>query len=141
MASSSSAAIPPSPPWTELPEDLTANILQRLQHTEEILKSAQRVCTTWWRVCKNPTMWRAINLHYRRCALVDEFESIFRCAVDRSQGQLVELKLGCFEGDRLLNYFVERYHSLSLYNAYCFIYLCALIFFLHQISILNFSYQ
>ncbi|XP_047979231.1 putative F-box/LRR-repeat protein 23 [Salvia hispanica] len=93
-------------PWTELPEDLTANILQRL-HTEEILKSAQRVCTTWWRVCKNPTMWRAIDLHYRRCAL-DEFESIFRCAVDRSHGQLVELKLACFEGDKLLNYVVER---------------------------------
>ncbi|XP_047938149.1 putative F-box/LRR-repeat protein 23 [Salvia hispanica] len=106
MASSSSAAIPPSPPWTELPEELTANILQRLR-TEEILKSAQRVCTTWWRVCRNPTMWRAIDLHYRRCAF-DEFESIFRCAVDRSQGQLVDLKLACFEGDRLLNYAVER---------------------------------
>ncbi|XP_047949537.1 F-box protein SKIP19-like [Salvia hispanica] len=121
--------LPPPPPWTELPEDLTANILQRL-HTEEILESAQKVCTTWWRVCKNPAMWRVIDLDIRRpaarnlqngcscipndydkdlcyCA-VDKFENICRCAVDRSQGQLVELKLASFEVDCLLKYIADR---------------------------------
>ncbi|KAL1555769.1 putative F-box/LRR-repeat protein 9 [Salvia divinorum] len=146
MAASSSSAPPPSPfppppppPWTELPEDLTANILQRL-HTEEILESAQLVCTTWRRVCKDPAIWRVIHLDYRRFAPyevqnifrqasaeftsvcrsaavelenicrcgVDGFERIFRRAVDRSQGQLVELKLAGYAVDRLLCHVSKR---------------------------------
>ncbi|KAL1556368.1 putative F-box/LRR-repeat protein 23 [Salvia divinorum] len=56
-AASSSSAAPPSPPWIELPEDLTAYILQ-------------------------------------------------------SQGQLVELKLFCYEADDFLNYVAERSNQL-----------------------------
>ncbi|XP_042032504.1 putative F-box/LRR-repeat protein 9 [Salvia splendens] len=111
--SSSSAPPPPSfPPWTELPEHLTADILQRLP-TEEIIDSAQRVCTTWWRVCKNPATWRAIDLDHRRPTVCNcgkhlsfgdqmYWESpwqrhypffLFRRAVDLSQGQLLKLKI------------------------------------------------
>ncbi|XP_047952406.1 putative F-box/LRR-repeat protein 9, partial [Salvia hispanica] len=76
-ASSSTAA-----PWTELPDDLTANILQRLD-IEDIVMGAQLVCSTWWRVCKNPAMWR-----------------------------MIELKLDGFEVDNFLNYIVQRSSQL-----------------------------
>ncbi|KAL1555771.1 putative F-box/LRR-repeat protein 23 [Salvia divinorum] len=82
---------PPSPPWNELPDDLTANILQRLD-AEERLESAQLVCSTWWRVCKNPAMWRVIDVCISRCEY-NKFDNICCRAVDRSQGQLVELKI------------------------------------------------
>ena len=106
-ASSSAAPPPPSPPWTELPEDLSMNILQRLR-AEERLESAQLVCSTWWRVCKNPAMWRVIHLDNMRCRQVNKFEGFCRCAVDRSKGQLVELKLSYFDGHGLLNYAADR---------------------------------
>ncbi|KAL1555774.1 putative F-box/LRR-repeat protein 23 [Salvia divinorum] len=111
-ASSSSSAAPPpppSPPWTDMPDDLTANILQRLG-AEEILDSAQKVCATWWRVCKNPSMWRVIDLNSRLCA-DNKFEMILFRAVDRSRGQLIELKLAYFTGDLLPSYIANRYNS------------------------------
>ncbi|KAG6407133.1 hypothetical protein SASPL_130117 [Salvia splendens] len=64
--------------WSELPQDLTANILQRLQ-PEEILMSAQFVCTSWWRTSKDPSMWRVIHLDIRR----RHFWNICRCGFDR----------------------------------------------------------
>lgn len=105
-SSSSAPPPPPPPPWIGLPEDLTANILQRLG-AEEILESAQKVCTTWWRVCKDPATWRVIDLRNRHYA-DDEFLHMCRCAVDRSQGQLIDLKVACREEDGLLNYVAER---------------------------------
>ncbi|KAG6421513.1 hypothetical protein SASPL_118069 [Salvia splendens] len=107
-----SSAAPPPPPWIELPEDLTANILQRL-HAEQRLGGAQLVCSTWRRVCKNPAMWRVIDLDYRRCEDEAEFDSICRGAVDRSQGQLIELKvINLDEAFGFLNYAAERSSQL-----------------------------
>ena len=105
-AASSSAA----PPWLELPDYLTENILQRLP-IGEILTSAQLVCTTWWRVIKNPTMWRVIHLDCRDWA--DEvFDSVCYRTVDRSEGQLVDLKLlSYFQDYGFLNYVANRYNS------------------------------
>ncbi|KAL1555775.1 putative F-box/LRR-repeat protein 23 [Salvia divinorum] len=107
---SMAAAPPPSPPWTELPDDLTENILQRLR-TEEIM-NAQLVCSTWWRICKNPSMWRVINLDCRHWE-DDEFDGICRYAVDCSQGQLAELMVTSFAEDRgFLNYVADRSSQL-----------------------------
>ncbi|KAK6781804.1 hypothetical protein RDI58_019600 [Solanum bulbocastanum] len=47
------------------------DILQRLGMIE-ILESAQRVCSTWWKVSHDPTMWRAIDLKY-----VPDVDSMF----------------------------------------------------------------
>ncbi|XP_047951958.1 putative F-box/LRR-repeat protein 23 [Salvia hispanica] len=126
--SSSSA---PWPPWIELPEHLTADILQRL-YTEEIIESAQCVCTTWWRVCQNPATWRSIDLDYRRPAARDEsvcegscthddvchcgedkFAFLVRRAVDLSQGQLLNLKLGVWDLYESLNYVAHRSSQLQ----------------------------
>ncbi|XP_047978346.1 putative F-box/LRR-repeat protein 23 [Salvia hispanica] len=108
-ASSSSSQLPLSPPWIELPDDLMANILQRLG-VAEILLRALYVCATWWRVCQSPAMWRFIHLD-RHGYPANEFDCIFYRAVDRSLGQLIELKLFGFHLDALLCYAAERYNS------------------------------
>ena len=110
ISSAASSSSAPPPPWTELPKDLTENILQRLD-AKQRLESAQKVCSTWWRVCKNPAMWRVIYLDRRDFASADQFECIFRGAVDRSQGQLLDLKLSGFQGAALLHYAAQRYNS------------------------------
>ena len=105
-ATASSAA----PPWLELPDYLMENILQRLP-IREILTSAQKVCTTWWRVIKNPTMWRVIHLDCRDWAYGKFFSVCYR-TVDRSEGQLVDLKLlSYFQDYGFLNYVANRYNS------------------------------
>ncbi|KAH6773488.1 hypothetical protein C2S51_011892 [Perilla frutescens var. frutescens] len=94
------------PPWIELPGDVTANILQRL-NPEEILESAQKVCTTWRKVCQDPAMWRVIDFKTWIDAF-DEYDLMCRCAVDRSQGQLMDISIAFFGDDKLLNYIVDR---------------------------------
>ena len=140
-ACSSTAAPPPSPPWTELPDDLTENILQRLD-TEDIVMGAQLVCSAWWRVCKNPAMWRVINLTYQSCTArnicccgprklgricscgADRFWNICSFAMDRSEGQLVELKLAGFKVDGFLNYIAQRYIIYNnSFHLMCLLYL------------------
>ncbi|KAL0642548.1 hypothetical protein Bca4012_040838 [Brassica carinata] len=69
--------------WAELPYELTSSILRRLSSID-ILENAQRVCTSWRHVCKDPEMWRKIDMRN----LVDvglNLEIMCRHAVDRSQ--------------------------------------------------------
>ncbi|KAG2278870.1 hypothetical protein Bca52824_061425 [Brassica carinata] len=72
MASSSSYSPPlstsmsqmkPEQPrnWAELPPELISSILLRL-NSIEILETAQKVCRSWRRVCKDPSMWRKIDM-------------------------------------------------------------------------------
>ncbi|KAL0642546.1 hypothetical protein Bca4012_040836 [Brassica carinata] len=81
--------------WSELPYELTSSILSRLDSID-ILENAQKVCTSWHRVCKDPAMWRKIDMpnfgdkKYNR-------EIMWRHAVDRSQGGLLEIDISCFE--------------------------------------------
>ncbi|CAI9111965.1 OLC1v1012321C1 [Oldenlandia corymbosa var. corymbosa] len=99
----------PPPKWTELPREITANILQRLD-VEDILEVAQRVCRTWRSVCKDPSMWRKIDMSLYD----DDDESVMMCehAVDLSQGQLMDIRLGFFTSDSLLLYIAERSSQL-----------------------------
>ena len=61
-------------------------------------------------------MWRVIDLDFRRCEDVAEFDTICRCAVDRSQGQLIELKvINVYEYSGFLNYAADRYKSFLCY--------------------------
>ncbi|KAH6790176.1 hypothetical protein C2S51_005182 [Perilla frutescens var. frutescens] len=107
-AAVSSSSVAP-PPWIELPGDVTANILNRLG-AEEILKSAQKVCTTWWKVCQDPAMWRVIDLPKRGICPDEHADYAIMCrrAVDRSQGQLVDLTIDDFADDELINYVADR---------------------------------
>ena len=104
VVASSSA---PPPPWIELPRDITANILQRLG-PDAILSSAQQVCSTWWKVCKDPALWRVID--FSKTMLIDWYTVYNMCrrAVDRSQGQLVDLTIQNYCDDELIEYIADR---------------------------------
>ena len=78
------------PNWLQLPRDITANILQRLD-TIEIVTNACQVCPQWWNICKDPLMWRTIRMIDLDASDYDLVE-ICRYAIERSSGHdLVEI--------------------------------------------------
>ncbi|KAL3616606.1 hypothetical protein CASFOL_014530 [Castilleja foliolosa] len=118
MADCSSSA---PPPWIELPTDVTANILQRFCALE-ILESAEKVCSTWRTVCKDPAIWRVIDIENSGDGLrtPHHCEILCRRAVDRSLGELIDIDILYFGTDDLLLYISERSsHLKSLKLAFC----------------------
>ncbi|KAF8052686.1 hypothetical protein N665_1520s0004 [Sinapis alba] len=127
MASSSSSHSPPpstSVPqlmkreepirnWAELPPDLISSILLHL-NSIEILEKAQKVCRSWRRVCKDPSMWRKIDMynHGDLGSMGFDLEIMCRHAVDRSQGGLLDIDIWYFGTDELLNYIADRSSNL-----------------------------
>ncbi|CAH8391004.1 unnamed protein product [Eruca vesicaria subsp. sativa] len=110
--------------WAELPDGLTSSILSRLD-TVDILENAQKVCTSWRRVCKNPAMFRKIDMRNSEdmgysieiIKIVmgisgDNLEIMCRHAVDRSQGGLVEINIRHIGSDSLLNYIADSSRNL-----------------------------
>lgn len=119
MASSSSSRHFPPPlkdgesqNWAELPPELTSSILLHLS-TIEILKNAQRVCRSWRRVCKDPSMWRKIDMRNNGIFGYD-YDRMYRHAVDLSEGGLVEINMVHFGNDSLYSYIAERLFLLFL---------------------------
>ncbi|XP_059292359.1 F-box protein SKIP19-like [Lycium ferocissimum] len=112
---------PITPPWLELPSEITSTILQKLG-TIEILRNADKVCTTWRRLCQEPAMWRVIKMQNAGADFwdsEDDLEKICRQAVDRSQGQLIDISLEYFGTDDLLNYIAERSPQLKRLRLVC----------------------
>lgn len=95
-------------PWIELPVDLTANILRRLE-VFEILECAQLVCTKWWQVCQDPAMWRVIKIvNDDDLSMSNDCTLLCLRAMDRSQGHLLDLTLAYFGSHVLLLYIANR---------------------------------
>ncbi|KAL6201478.1 hypothetical protein ACLB2K_025192 [Fragaria x ananassa] len=94
--------------WTELPDDITASILSRLK-TVEILWTAQRVCMTWRRICKeNSLVWQSIDiLDERYINLNYDMDKICRNVIDLSSGNLVDISIEYIGTDQLLKYLAE----------------------------------
>ncbi|XP_010424623.1 PREDICTED: putative F-box/LRR-repeat protein 23 [Camelina sativa] len=108
--------------WAELPSDLTSSILIRLG-VIDILKNAQKVCRSWRRVCKEPSMWRKIDMGnlLAKIKYYDDLVIMCRHAVDRSQGGLVEIYIQYICTDKLLNYIANsssNLRSLRLVKCY-----------------------
>ena len=94
--------------WLDLPRDVTSMILMRLG-AFRILNSAQQVCTLWRSICKDPHMWRTIdmrNLGIRKNADY-KLRKMCRHAIDRSCGQLVEISVEYFGDNYLLKYIAD----------------------------------
>ncbi|KAM5587553.1 F-box protein SKIP19-like [Rosa sericea] len=109
MSSPSSPKRPCGAPirnWTELPEDVTAAILSRLGAID-ILETAQKVCKTWYKVCKDPLMWRIVDFRDDDLPKVHDLGKMCRYAVDRSDGKLVSINLDSFATDELLKYITD----------------------------------
>ncbi|XP_022008378.2 putative F-box/LRR-repeat protein 23 [Helianthus annuus] len=124
--------------WLDLPSDVTFNILNRIGMVD-ILENAQKVCTAWRKICKDPAMWRVINMNdiprfgtrlfpIEMCKhavdrsqdqLVDitasaDVSAVKMCkhAVDRSQGQLVDITIVFLYDDDLHLYVADRSSQL-----------------------------
>ncbi|CAL9015947.1 unnamed protein product [Prunus brigantina] len=94
--------------WLDLPRDVTVSILSRLRAVE-ILESAQMVCMAWRIICKDPLMWRTIDM--ANDADYDDMfynlDAMCRHAVDRSCGGLVDINIEHFGDDDLLKYITD----------------------------------
>ncbi|KAK3039743.1 hypothetical protein RJ639_027400 [Escallonia herrerae] len=103
-----------NPNWLELPRELTASILRRLGAIE-LLESAQKVCTTWRNICKDPAMWRTVDMRNsgRTHALPYDLEKMTMHAVDLSCGQLEAVNIENFGSDQLLLYIADRSSQLK----------------------------
>ncbi|XP_058746359.1 putative F-box/LRR-repeat protein 23 [Vicia villosa] len=103
----------PKPNWLELPREITMNIFQRLC-TLEIVTSASVVCPLWWDICKDPLIWRTIDMvtgittdmftdpsqSKSYFEYLSRLEKICRYAVNRSCGHLKDIyikKFGTFD--------------------------------------------
>ncbi|KAJ9560255.1 hypothetical protein OSB04_005415 [Centaurea solstitialis] len=104
----------PTRNWLELPSDVIANILSRVG-VRDILENAQNVCTVWQKICKDPSMWRVICIYYPDLRVIDKDFAMCKQAVDRSQGQLIDITIGdfgIFGDDELLQYVANRSSQL-----------------------------
>ncbi|KAK1409572.1 hypothetical protein QVD17_36099 [Tagetes erecta] len=94
--------------WLDLPYDVMVNILNRVGMIN-ILESAELVCTTWHKICKDPVLWRVIDTNDLRSYLTSSSANVVcKHAVDRSQGQLVDITLVYDYGAQLLLYVIDR---------------------------------
>ncbi|EEF35763.1 putative F-box/LRR-repeat protein 23 [Ricinus communis] len=100
--------------WAELPRDVTALILDKVG-AFDILGSAQFVCSSWNSVCKDPSMWRSVEIH-PLCDFWDlpfDLEALCRNAVDRSRGGLISISIEYFATDSLIKYIADRSSHLK----------------------------
>lgn len=65
----------------------------------------------WRKVCKDPLMWRKIDMQNDGDleAMDYDLEEMCRHAVDRSSGYLVDINIEYFGTDELLEYITNRY--------------------------------
>ncbi|KAK4796663.1 hypothetical protein SAY86_028989 [Trapa natans] len=122
MDTSSSAEESPRN-WLELPQDVTAAILQRLGAIE-ILNNAWRVCTQWRSICKEPSFWRTIDMRNGGDIwdMDEDLDIMCRQAVDLSCGGLIDINIEYFGTDELLQYItasctgIKRLRLVSCYD-------------------------
>ncbi|KAM0023986.1 putative F-box domain, leucine-rich repeat domain superfamily, F-box-like domain superfamily [Helianthus debilis subsp. tardiflorus] len=103
----------------ELPSDLTVNILQRIG-VVDVLENAQKVCTAWREICKDPAMWTVVSMVCFSGQSRTTCQEKCKHVVDRSQGQLVDLTMVNFCNDELLQYVAERSSQLRRLEIVCY---------------------
>ncbi|XP_074267305.1 F-box protein SKIP19-like [Silene latifolia] len=95
--------------WSNLPFDITLMIFMKLG-SFELLKSVQFVCKMWYILCKEPSLWRTICIHNLRQSNWEmKHEKMLINAIDRSDGDLIDLDIQGFGTDKLCSYFASRY--------------------------------
>ncbi|CAI9302789.1 unnamed protein product [Lactuca saligna] len=86
--------------WLELPSDVMANILYRVG-VVDILENAKKVCTTWHKICKDPSMWRVIHMK-KVLGLSEQLQEMRKHGVGQSEGQFFDIKVGSFAYEQLI---------------------------------------
>ncbi|KAJ9566050.1 hypothetical protein OSB04_002016 [Centaurea solstitialis] len=102
--------------WLQMPDEIMGGmILQRLDHVD-ILTSVQKVCRNWRRICKDPAMWKIIDMDYSSCRVwytKKDFENLIKQAVHRSCGELIHIRLNCPVTKDLLDFISRRSSKLK----------------------------
>ncbi|PWA54221.1 Pentatricopeptide repeat-containing protein [Artemisia annua] len=106
--------------WLELPSDIMTDILFRIG-VKDMLQSAQKVCTTWRKICKDPSICRVLHLDGSKRSFREPVTITFQNAVDRSQGQLIDLTMMNYDDGQLITYVADRSSQLRrLEVAFCY---------------------
>ncbi|KAL5076891.1 hypothetical protein RYX36_015875 [Vicia faba] len=98
------------PNWLELPRELTSKILQLLGPVE-IVRNARQVCSMWRNICRDPSMWKSIEM-------IKGFNSPYNlekiCMYDVDQGcdHVEEINVEYFATDELIKKIAERTTNL-----------------------------
>ncbi|CAI0545452.1 unnamed protein product [Linum tenue] len=87
--------------WAGLSPELLSVIMAHLSPADR-LGIAQLVCSSWRKVCRDPYIWRSVDISHYSWERVTDVEALCAQAVDRSCGGLVSLSLECFGSDKLL---------------------------------------
>ncbi|CAN1227617.1 F-box protein SKIP19 [Linum grandiflorum] len=98
--------------WAEMSPELLTVIMSHLKVVDR-LKTAQRVCSSWRKVCRDPYLWRSIDIRNNSWVRVRDVELVCKEAVDRSCGGLVSLTIEGFGTDQLLDYIANGSSQLK----------------------------
>lgn len=108
--------------WLDLPEEVTASILSRLGAVQ-ILTAAEKVCTAWRKISKEPSTWRTIDMSNNtgHDFPEDTLEKMCRHAIDRSRGNLVGINVEYLGTKEFLKHITDSSSSgiTGLRLAYC----------------------
>ncbi|KAM7266567.1 hypothetical protein ACFE04_004464 [Oxalis oulophora] len=104
--------------WLDLPDEVTAKILMKLS-VVEIIDRAQKVCVSWRRICKDPSMWRHIDM-----SNLNDLDANYNLKklcfhlIDRCQGNLIDISIDYFASYDILRYIAERTTGLKRLRLY-----------------------
>ncbi|KAI5407341.1 putative F-box/LRR-repeat protein 23 [Lathyrus oleraceus] len=98
------------PNWLELPKDLTSKILQLLGPVE-IVMNARQVCSIWRNICRDPSMWRSIEI-IKGLNSPYNLEKICMYALDQGCDHVEEINVEYFVTDELVKKLAERTTNL-----------------------------
>ncbi|CAN0862666.1 F-box protein SKIP19 [Linum grandiflorum] len=101
--------------WALLSPELLAEIMSRLGLVDR-LKTFQKVCSSWRKVCRDPHLWRCIDMKddcWGSLYQVRYRERYCAEAVDVSCGGLVSLSIEDFGTDRILDYIANKSSQLK----------------------------
>ncbi|XP_047309295.1 putative F-box/LRR-repeat protein 23 [Impatiens glandulifera] len=95
-------------------DNLPRDVLQKVG-TIDILVNVQRVCLSWRKICKDPIIWRSIDIHDIQKLfnlpgeeLPCDVSKMIEIAIDKSCGQLININLEYTGNDQLLKYITDR---------------------------------
>jgi hypothetical protein len=94
------------PNWLELPKDVTSNIIQLLGVVEMVM-NARQVCPMWRKICKDPLMWKSIEM-INCFKSPHNLEKICMYAIDQGGNHVEKINVEYFATDELLKLLAER---------------------------------
>ncbi|CAJ2640721.1 unnamed protein product [Trifolium pratense] len=98
------------PNWLELPKDVTSKIIQLLGVVEMVM-NARQVCPMWREICKDPLMWK--NIEMINCfKSPHNLEKICMYAIDQGGDHVEEINIEYFATDELIKHLAERTRNL-----------------------------